>query len=482
MTSEAIIGANIGLYVPPSSKIQTAAAAALTNNLVINPVSAAAGTIATPAVAPSTTGFTNQLAVTGGFIASITANTRLNSKLLTNVSSITGLVVGQPICETHAFDAYPTAIPIGAMITGITAGTATTTNTVEISIPALGTFQALTCKVFTPSLVAIGGIPNNHNNNNGVRTTTGGTVAAPVNFYSGYAYEFMTDAATFDTVADTILIQCGTNTGTPDAFRIAIDDVYQSADPVTLGASKYITITFAVAGPHKVRLEMARLHLLLALWTITGASIWAPKGANRAVVAAIGDSYFANGATNSWPMRNMASSIASLMGWSVDLIALGGTGYVATNSGALNTFGSFYRLLDLTARLYDGVVMYGSVNDNPFVATVAAEALKCWRNIRDKLPKAPMFIFGVSSTGTISRTLALALEAQLLIAFNIWRDPNAFFYPVEGDPAGAWITSGNLSTYIDADNVHLVDGIGTTYFAQKGAQLIRNTINSWPVV
>ena len=461
------------------SRMQKQAAAAERANLVLNAVSAAAATVASPGSAPSTTGFTNLLPASTGFAANFTATTTASSRVLTSVSSTSGLMVGQPLVEDGSTSAYPANIPFGAVIESISG------STVTMSKAATGSASAITIHAASSLFNIIGGVAAQYGGNFSCSATTVGNSVTPPTArksgYAGWAIEFETDAANFSTAAATVMLRTFANGANPDSYRIAIDDVYQTSSAQSFGAGRYVTIQFASAGVHKVRIELPGGICPTHLYVTTGAKIWKPRGVIAPRVALFGDSYFSTGASGSWPQNNMGAQLSNLMGWNGDQVAVAGTGY--TNDGGSNyTWANAYRGPDLERRDFDAVVVLGSINDaGAGSAAFQAAALTTWQTIRAKRPYAPMFIFGVPTTSNLSNGTALTLEGYLQTAFNTWGDANAWFYPVSGDAEGSWIDSNNSSAYIAGDGSHTTDA-GSAYYARRMAAKIRATLRDQVVI
>jgi lysophospholipase L1-like esterase len=433
---------------------QKAAIAAAKNNLFANPV-ASSVTINAPSSSPSTTGFTNIVPAANGFAESFTGTTIPGSNTITNVSSTSGLVIGMPVCEQNTTPNYPTRIPLGAYITAIN----TTTSVVTISQNALGAGTAFTILAYTDKISIIGGEVSNNNGNMFAFGATIGNYTAPptASELSGspYALEFITDAANFTTSTNAILFKIYANSNSPVLFRIAIDDVYQTSAPVAFGTTTggWVEIQFSTAGAHKVRLELPAGFLTQQIWITTGSSVWKPKSSCAVKALFFGDSFFQGGASQSWPGRNLAHTVANMLGWRPYLSGVGGTGYAA-NGGINWNWANTNRLADFSYRSYDAVVILGSINDGgQSTATVQSNALTVFQAARAAQPNATIFVFGVPTTVFFSQTSAMSYENAVAAAFAQWGDSNAYFIPISTDPDGDWITTANEAfsggSYVD---------------------------------
>lgn len=466
---------------PALQELQKVSAAAALNNLIINPVSASAATITSPASAPSTTGFTT----IGVVAASFTANTTAGDNVLRSVSSIAGLVVGQFVAEMHVGGnsvALPSNIFPGAYITAIG------TTTVTLSRPSTGTATGITVKAATDQIDWLFGVPVGINQYYlWPSGATGGNFVnpptAPYNALGSQAIEFMTDVANFTTAAAGIMF-AGSN---GSAYRIAIDDVYQTSGVSAFGSTSanWVTIQFAAQGVHKVRVEVDSAMFMGGVYVLAPGSVWAPKAGVDLRIGCFGDSYFQGGGAGSWAGRNLAAATSELLGCKFDLLSVGGTGYV--NYGGVNyAWTSPYRWADTTRRNYDALLFFGSVNDaGSTAAVITPAALATWQGIRALNPKTPMIIGGCPATinllvGTpTTQGTAAYVEAALQAAFTAWGDSNSVFIPVTNDPDGPWITAASAAGgYIMGDGVHPTDPMGVVYLAQRLATKIRAWVDS----
>lgn len=446
-------------------------------NLVRNTPTVLA-TIASPASAPSTTGFTNLLpSSNGGYVATFTGNTTSGSNVITNVSSTTALVSGtnQPLVEyAGAGGLYPVDVPLGETITSVNAGA----STVTMAKNATATTTGVSFHALSDSINYIGGIPADYNNF--MFLTEGTTVSA--NNHAGFgqaSYEFMTDAANFSTSATGIIFAVNTNGGTPASYRVAIDDYYQSVNPVNYNGTgtQYVTVQFASAGTHKVRFEMANTSLLVNLWVLTGSQIQKPTYSYNFLAAIYTDSYGSTGGSGSWPLRNIAAQMAYILGWQPDFMSVAGTGYVANGTTNYN-FAAPQRTRDVGYKTYNAIVVLGSVNDCGLTpATVQANALTTFQGLRATAPNAPIFVFGVPTTVNCIAANATLIENAVSAGFTSWGDTNAYFIPITTNPDGDLITTLNSGIYIAADGTHLTDPAGTSYYAYWMATQIKNILS-----
>jgi len=449
-------------------RLQRATAAAALVNLMLNPVSAAAATIASPSSAPSTTGFSNLLPVSAGFTASFTGTITVGSKTITSVSSLSGVAVGQPLIEAVSAANYPTKVPLGAVITAID----TTAMTITIDRSPLAAGSAVSLRTTTEKINFYGSIAGSYGANLVMVSATGGNYTnpptLPIQVGVTSIIEFETDVGLFTTATAGVMIKYYRNGNNPFKYRVAVDDVYQTTDPQPFDASlDWLTIQFLTPGVHKVRVEVSAGACLMEIWIKTGASVWKPK--RKPVVGFFSDSWCAGGASGSWTGRNIASVAAELLGVEPFFCSVGGTGYVAY--GGVNwNWASDYRIADTQMKALDAIVVFGSINDNG--QNTQANNLACWQKLRTANPNIPISVFGVPTTVNVSSAAATALEAYQQAAFAAWADKFSIYHPLTGNPGGAILNANNLATMIAADGNHLADGVGTAFIGRWMARLI----------
>lgn len=412
------------------------------NDLYLNPVSSAS-TVTTSGTAPSTAGFANLLGVVEGFSVSITGNVTQGSNVISGVSSVSGLAIGMPICESLPYTAqYQVNIPLGSTITQIG------TSSITISKQATGSKSNMTILGFPIGIDIIGGeVADNNNGMLYVLGATRGSESAKTVQSSPYAIEFMTDAASLPVGGVSLIFKMFANGTTPNQYRVAIDDVYQTNGPVTFAATgdNYLSIQFNSPGAHKVRLELPQSYLLKALWIPTAASVWKPTHERSVDALFFGDSFFISGASQSWPCRSIPFTLSNRLGWRPFVSAVGGTGYVYAVANTGN-WASVRRQEDFTRRSYDIVVIFGSINDaSQDMVTVTANALTVFRAARAAQPHATIFIFGVPATKSLGQSQAATCEAAVKKAFDAFGDSNAYFISISSDPSGSWITASNCT-------------------------------------
>lgn len=434
------------------------------SSILSNPV-VSLSTVNISTTAPTLTGYTDQV-----FNTPFTANTTAGSNIIT-VSSATGLTVGKPLIEQGTTVVAPTTIPLGTVITAISGTTVTMSNA------ALTTASALGIYAWSAKVNLIGGFPFRY----GSAFTAGSasiTSANPSIATNAYALEFLTDAANISTTTTAFIINLFANGG-PGTYLMAIDDHYQTSSPVSYGTSSsaWISVTLPTPGVHKIRLEFTGATTIGHLYAINGASFIPPKPSQNVRVAMYSDSYFASALAMP---GNLGYLIPAILGWTPDILSVGGTGYV--NNGTVNyNWADTHRLDDFKNRVYDAVIIQGSVNDaGSGASTIQTNALTTFQGIRSRQPNATIFVFGCMTTTNLSAANATTVENAIHAAFAAWGDHNAYFIPITTDPNGGWITSANTSTYIGSDGTH-PNAVGQLYLAQRYANAILDILKAQQV-
>lgn len=450
-------------------RLRRAMAGAALANLILNPVSAAAATIASPAVAPSLTGYTSMTPLTGGFVASFTGTTVAGSPVITAVSSLSGVVVGQPVIEAVTNYSYPTKIALGSVIIAID----TTAMTITMDRPAVGSATTFSIKTATEKIAFYGGIAGSYGANVVHVSSTGGNYTTPPTLPIQVSVltilEFETDAAFWGTSAPGIIFGGYRNGISSPKYRIAIDDVYQTTDPQSFDASlDWITIQFATAAVHKVRIEIQAGFCLSKLYLPTGASAWKPRP--KPLVGFFGDSWFAGGGNGARAGRNIASQAAELLGVEPFFCSVGGTGY-KRDGGTNWPWSNDYRIADTKLRALDAIVMLGSINDNG-QGDITANCLTTFQKLRAANPGIPITIFGCPATPSVSVSAAMTIEGYQQSAFASWADNFAWYHPLTGNPGGGVTNSANFATVIGADNAHPTDPAGVQMIGRWMARTI----------
>lgn len=466
-------------------RLRASAASARVSNPVLNTPNAGLATVTVSATAPSFSGFTNLIPATGRFAAAHTFTTTAGSKILTGYAYVSGaslanLSVGMPLCQ-RTTGAYPANIPPGAVIEAID----TVNNTITMSKPATGSGSAVPVGFWPRGIRLVGGVLGTSGGSSEARETmgtVGNSLTPPTaqnnNIVAPIA-EFYTDAANFSTSTPVLIFHVYAGTLTLQKFRLLIDDVPLSLDASDLAAANsnnYISVQLPSAGIDKVRLELSDATSINGIYVVNGASVWNSDAKPKSVM--FGDSYFLAGEANSFQPNNLAHQLANLLGWEPYLAAVGGTGYVS-DGGSNYAWSNPLRSRDFGIVPADVGVIFGTINDgSASAAAVKAAARTTWEAARALNPSMPLIIFGIPATNTA--TAGYPTQEQALIeAFAEWGDKNAWFFPITLDRDGIWLSSGNRSRYIAADNNHPSHtglSSGNRYLASRMAEKIRTFV------
>jgi hypothetical protein len=216
--------------------------------------------------------------------------------------------------------------------------------------------------------------------------------------------------------------------GTFNHFLVKIDDHYVSFTPTATGAggtTLFYKLDFGgVARWRRVEVYGGVLAFdgvkIGPTDTIRPARVRGP----RAII--LGDSFTAFGCSATGAGIGLAVSDA--LGWDdVWNSGVGGSGYLATDGGAVPTFRERVSR-DVIAAKPEVVLVFGGVNDSASAAAVGAEATLLFEQIRRALPgvlllAAPTFSGGVNKAGFMT-ALAVknAVKAACLAAGGLYLD------------------------------------------------------------
>lgn len=167
--------------------------------------------------------------------------------------------------------------------------------------------------------------------------------------------------------------------------------------------------------------------------------------------------------------------LSKSMGWdNLHQYVIGGTGYIATNSGTRYTFGQ--RIAEALTLNPDMWIFMGSTNDNGQTsAAITAAALACYQSIRNAGNTAPIVVFGVWS---LNNSNVSTTEQAVQAAVTQFADPlgKTYFIPIYADSYLPWVTgswnntantgSTNAGLYISGDNTHPAD-VGSIYLSRR---------------
>jgi lysophospholipase L1-like esterase len=156
--------------------------------------------------------------------------------------------------------------------------------------------------------------------------------------------------------------------------------------------------------------------------------------------------------------------------------AIGGTGYIADNSGTSVPLLS--RVSDVTSYAPDRLIVWAGYNDNGQAQTAIDTAARAYfRQLASALDSYTVVIGCWSPTGSPANSLINTDETlrQAAVDFKL-----PFVSPITGKvynadgqlvaALGAWITAANASRFVNGtDNIHPTDA-GHTYLARRIAE------------
>lgn len=234
-------------------------------------------------------------------------------------------------------------------------------------------------------------------------------------------------------------------------FMVKVDDEYTSLTPTAVtsnSAENYYRLSFA-ARAHR-RIEVIGYNLSFAgVMTGPNDSITpAPVRGPRTVI--LGDSFVAGSGASGVATNNFVVSFADEMGWDdVWASGVGGTGYLATNTGTAPTFrGRAAR--DVIAYAPEVVIVVGLQNDwgASTAAQLGAEAALLAAQLKSALPNAviaaaPNFNKGVNGVTATHLDIKDAVKAAWTAAGCLWLD--LIELPLSTTPLSGAITGGAVS-------------------------------------
>lgn len=287
-----------------------------------------------------------------------------------------------------------------------------------------------------------------------------------------YSVAFGTDAATFEFMFKYI--------SSATLYRLTVDgrkvtDLMTSTGASAVGSRHVLKFAFGTSAPRNIRLDFYTLPFG-GVFVGPNDSVWKVPFKNDRVVA-LGDSFTAGSAQNTaagagtWFHR-----WARLLGYEdIWNSSIGGTGYVADNTGASVNFGARVKA-DVVNVSPDRVIVWGGYNDTSLSQTlIDANARSLFAQLQSGTDAYIVAVGAATSNGTAVST-QLATAATLQKACLDYKIP--FIDPITGSvfdkdgnliaQTGAWITPQNATAYIGGDGVHPNDA-GHTYIASRMA-------------
>ncbi|PIB96503.1 SGNH/GDSL hydrolase family protein [Caulobacter sp. X] len=438
--------------------METCAARADAGNLLTRPVNAAAATVTSPTSNPSTTGLTNLLPTNSGWFARYTGNTTVGSKVITNLTRVSGdfllnFAPGMPVSENAPTNTKPASVPNGTFIVA----SDNTAGTLTMNKEALATTTGVTINIFPSGINIVGGYAASYYGSFApAGATTGNGVNPPTavaQYYIPVILEFETDAADLKPGSTQIVLKgFNSNANADFRYRIAINGAYLTSAPQPLGATGdanfYLTITLTKPGKNLVRIELPSLATINSLWVATGARVSKPVRTPAVYAAIYTDSFGLGGGYNFWAPAGRSIQLCEMMGWEPLLVGVSGTGYTAGNLVGAYSWASSQHLDDLLTLPCGPVIVDGSINDATATSSdITAGAIATFQGIRARLPNAPIYVIGVTATTGIPLSTTRAQEAAILSAINTVADDNMWWIPVSSDPAGPWQTPNVNTTF-----------------------------------
>jgi lysophospholipase L1-like esterase len=283
----------------------------------------------------------------------------------------------------------------------------------------------------------------------------------------------------FEIVADAVKVMFTVlNVAGSATARFIVNGQYVSLTPTTpAGGGGYITLDFTAAGGRAVRTITMEGNASLHFQAVTVGpteTVTRPAGVPQRMFV-VGDSWVAAGGASS-VYTAFPQVMADLLGirdiWNG---GVGGTGYLATASGAQGNYRQ--RLSDMITAAPDIVVIEDASNDLAFTpAAVQAEVTAYLSAILQQpvLAGIPIVVTGVNG-GNIATATTAPYETAIANAVAAINDPLVYFIPNISNPAGPYMTgtgntaapngTGNCDLYISSDNTHPNDA-GHAYLAR----------------
>lgn len=263
-------------------------------------------------------------------------------------------------------------------------------------------------------------------------------------------------------------------------YRVSVDnrkltDLMTTTGASSVGSRHVLKFDLGSSAPRKIRIDGYTLPFGGVFIGATD-SIWrVPFTGKRVMVT--GDSITAGSSQNTgagagtW-FHRFCRALGYEDTWNT---AIGGTGYLADNSGASVTLGA--RITDVTQYAPDRLIIWAGYNDNTQTqAAIDAAARAYYRQVTSGLDSYVVVIGCWSPSGSPAAAITNTDETLRQVASD-YKFP--FISPVTGRvynadgvllaDTGAWINGVNSARFIGADAVHPND-LGHTYIAQRIAQ------------
>ena len=292
-----------------------------------------------------------------------------------------------------------------------------------------------------------------------------------------WSAQFGTDAATFEFMFKHVSNSATQYRMTIDGHKLA--DLMATTGATSVGSRHVLKFAFGSSAPRTIRIDFYTMPFG-GVFIGGSDSIWkVPFTGDRLMI--LGDSFTAGSGENTGAGNGTwLTRFARLMGYQdIWNSSIGGTGYVADNSGASVTFGE-RAATDIGIYGPERVIVWGGYNDvlqpQADIDTAARDLYRTLTTFLDGyiVVVGPATSDGEATTGQLNTAATLRKVASIYKLPFI--DPQTgAVYNEDGDllaQTGAWITPENESAYIGGDGVHPNDA-GHTYLAHRMAQAYR---------
>jgi len=283
---------------------------------------------------------------------------------------------------------------------------------------------------------------------------------------------FGTDAQVFEFVYKYI--------SSASLYRVSIDnrkvsDLMIATGGSSAGSRYTLKFDLGTAAPRKIRIDGYTLPFG-GVFVGPNDSVWrVPFTGKRIMIA--GDSLSAGSAQNTasgggtW-FHRFCRALGYEDTWNT---AIGGTGYIADNSGA--SVSLINRSSDVTTYAPDRLIVWAGYNDTASSQTAIDAAVRAYFKRIDSSLNSYIVVVGCWNPIATPAASVIATDETIRLAAADMKYP--FISPVTGKiydsngvqlaNGGQWITAANITRFIGADAVHPTDA-GHTYLARRLAE------------
>ena len=304
-----------------------------------------------------------------------------------------------------------------------------------------------------------------------------------------HALEFMTDSDT---------VEIGVFTNNVKQTFIQVDGQYVSFTPVTgtgASADNFIKLVFASRKPRRIRMMGCALNSNgnLTLWKQIRikaiCDFWKPPQQDVVKLGFCGDSYAegTNGAGTVYPVSNGSwpTLTGELLGFrDVRQLAVGGTGYLADNTGTRSTFRAQIPRFAAQAPFDLFVVGHGYNDYSSSPSAITTEATLALQALRAANIGVPIVVLGSQAGARGPDATTIAVDGAISAAVTAIADRLCKFAPVSSDvptwlngtgKSGTTNGTGNSDVYVDPDGIHPTLA-GAEYIAYRTARAVRTAL------